>query len=57
MTQDDISMQEAKRIARANGYRAGKPLSEFQIISMVSAGFAAGLKAATMKADKMTLSE
>ncbi len=47
MTQDnDISMVEAKRIARANGYTAGMPLSEFQMIQIVSAAYSFGLKAA-----------
>ena len=57
MTQDDnISMVDAKRIARANGYRTDTPLTEFQIIQIVSAGYAAGLKAATIKESKTILS-
>lgn len=58
MTQyNDISMVDAKRIARANGYKSGTPLTEFQVIQIVSAGFAAGLKAATVKKDKAVLPE
>lgn len=56
MTQDnDISMVDAKRIARANGYKAGMPLSEFQIIQIVAAGYSAGLKAAAVKENKAVL--
>ncbi len=58
MKQDDnISMVDAKRIARSNGCRAGAPISEFQIIQLVSAGYAAGLKAAAAKVKKAVLSE
>lgn len=54
MTQDsNISMVDAKRIAKANGYKAGAPISEFQIIQIVSAGYSAGIKAATVKDDKV----
>lgn len=53
MTQDNnISVMDAKRIAKANGYKAGALLSEFQIIQIVSAGYSAGIKAATAKDDK-----
>lgn len=56
MTQDsNISMVDAKRIAKANGYKAGAPISEFQIIQIVSAGYSAGIKAATAKDDKAVL--
>lgn len=56
MTQDNnISMIDAKRIAKANGYKAGAPLSEFQIIQIASAGYSAGIKAATLKDDKAVL--
>lgn len=56
MTQDNnISMIYAKRIAKANGYKAGAPLSEFQIMQIVSAGYSAGIKAATLKDDKAVL--
>ena len=57
MQDDNISMMDAKRIARANGYKAGAALSEFQIIQIVSAGYAAGLKAAAAKMKKAVLSE
>lgn len=54
MTQDsNISMVDAKRIAKANEYKAGAPISEFQIIQIVSAGYSAGIKAATVKDDKV----
>lgn len=56
MTEDsNISMVDAKRIAKANGHKAGAPLSEFQIIQIVSAGYSAGIKAATAKDDKAVL--
>lgn len=55
MQDDNISMMDAKRIARANGYKAGVSLSEFQIIQIVSAGYSAGIKAATAKDDKAVL--
>ena len=62
MTQyNDISMIDAKRIARANGYKAGMPVSELQAIQIVSAGYfsgySAGLKAAAEKEEKKVLSE
>lgn len=53
MIQDNnISMVDAKRIAKANGYKTGAPLSEFQIIQIVYAGYSAGIKAAMLKDDK-----
>lgn len=56
MTQDNnISLLEARKIAITNGYKAGAPLSEFQIIQIVSAGYSAGIKAATAKDDKVVL--
>ena len=54
MTEDNnISLLEARKIAIANGYKDGALLSEFQIIQIVSAGYSAGIKAATVKDDKV----
>lgn len=46
---NDISIVEVRKIAKAAGYKAGMPISEFQIMQIISAGYSAGIKASATK--------